>query len=54
MQSPAQKKPKNKTKTKTKKPKKQQTKNTEATRQQKLQISNYNLKYPVISNFTVF
>ena len=27
---------------------------TQAIRQRKLQISNYNLKYPVTSNITVF
>ena len=27
---------------------------TEVTRQQKLEISNYNFKYPAISSFTVF
>ena len=34
--------------------KKKKQKKTQATRQRLLEISNYNLKYPAISNLTVF
>ena len=48
------KKKKNKKKKKRKEKKKETKKKTQAIRQRRLETSNYNLKHPAISNFTVF